>query len=79
MAAWLGANIGSIVVILILAAIVVLAVRSMIKDKRSGKGGCGCGCANCALHGKCHSAGKQLNSKKQTPAGVYACTQSHRP
>ena len=36
MAAWLGANIGSIAVILILAAIIVLVIRSMIKDKKSG-------------------------------------------
>ena len=55
MAAWLSANIGTIIVILVLAAVIALAVRSMIKDKKSGKGGYGCGCANCAMHGKCHA------------------------
>ena len=58
MAAWLSENIGNIVVMIIVAAIIALAIRSVIKDKRSGKGSCGCGCANCAMHGKCHSAKK---------------------
>jgi len=58
MAAWLSENIGNIVVIIIVAAILALAIRSVIKDKRSGKSSCGCGCANCAMHGKCHTAKK---------------------
>lgn len=56
--AWLGANLGSIIVALIVIAIIAFAAYSLIKDKKSGKGSCGCGCANCAMHGKCH-AGKQ--------------------
>ena len=58
MAAWLSENIGSIIVILIIAAVVALSIRSLIKDKRSGKGGCGHGCAGCAMHGKCHAVKK---------------------
>jgi len=46
---------GTVIVFLILAAIVSAVITSMIRDKRSGKGGCGCGCQNCAMHGKCHS------------------------
>ena len=46
---------GTVIVFLILAAIVGAAVVSMVRDRRSGKGGCGCGCKNCAMHGKCHS------------------------
>ena len=56
MAAWLGANIGNIIVIAILLAVIALAVRSIIKDRKSGRGSCGCGCANCAMKGRCHSA-----------------------
>ncbi len=52
--AWLGANLGSIIVALIVIAIIAFAAYSLIKDKKSGKGSCGCGCANCAMHGKCH-------------------------
>lgn len=55
MAAWFSENIGNAVVILIVIAVIVLGIRSIIKDRRSGKGGCGCGCASCAMKGSCHS------------------------
>lgn len=58
MAAWLGAHMGDIIVILILLAVLALSIRTIIKDKRSGKGGCGNGCAHCAMHGKCHAVKK---------------------
>lgn len=37
-----------IVVFLLMA----LAVKSIIKSKKSGKGTCGCGCESCGAH--CH-------------------------
>ena len=53
-------NIGSIIVSLVLVFIVILAARSVIKDKKSGKcscggscGGCGGGCSGCAMSGAC--------------------------
>ncbi len=58
MAAWLGANIGNIIVIIILLTIIALIVRSIIKDKKSGKSSCGCGCAHCAMKGSCHAPKK---------------------
>ena len=39
-------NIGNIIVILILLAIVAWAVRCLIVNKKKGKTSCGCGCAN---------------------------------
>lgn len=33
-------------------ALMALAVRSIIKTKKSGKGGCGCSCNSCPGH--CH-------------------------
>ena len=42
-------NIGTIIVGLILLAIVALIVRKLVRDKRSGKGGCGCGCESCTM------------------------------
>ena len=56
MAAWFSENIGSIIVGLILLAIVAAVIRTMIKDKRSGRSSCGCGCANCAMSGSCHKS-----------------------
>ena len=54
MLAWLTANLGTIIVTLILIGIVAAIIVKMIKDKKSGKGSCGCGCEHCAMHGKCH-------------------------
>lgn len=53
---WLVSNLGTIIVVLIVAAVVAAVFLSMIKDKKSGKGSCGCGCENCALHGQCRKA-----------------------
>ncbi len=44
--------IGTIIVGVILAAVVVLVIRKMVKDKKAGKGSCGCNCAECKGH--CH-------------------------
>lgn len=38
---------GTVVVLVILGAIVALVIRSMIKDKKSGKGSCGGDCSRC--------------------------------
>ncbi|MBR4510753.1 MAG: FeoB-associated Cys-rich membrane protein [Ruminococcus sp.] len=54
MLAWLAANLGTIVVTLILIGIVTAIIVKMVKDKKQGKGSCGCGCEHCAMHGKCH-------------------------
>lgn len=50
---WLISNLGTIVVSIILILIVFLIIRSMIRDKKSGKSSCGCGCEGCAMRGKC--------------------------
>ena len=65
MLSWLQANLGSIVVVLVLLAIVALIVRRLVMDRKAGKhicggscdscgGGCG-GCGGCPMQGKCHS------------------------
>ncbi len=51
---WISANIGTIVVGLILLAVVALIVRGMIRDKKQGKSSCGGNCAGCAGCGSCH-------------------------
>ncbi|MDO5545886.1 MAG: FeoB-associated Cys-rich membrane protein [Eubacteriales bacterium] len=52
---WISANIGTIVISLILLAIVGLIIRSLLRQKQQGKSSCGCNCAHCAMHGSCHS------------------------
>lgn len=44
---------GNVIVIAVLAAVVVLALRSLWKSRKSG-GGCGYGCEGCPGHGLCH-------------------------
>ena len=50
MISWVGENIASIVLLLVVAAIVIFLIRSMIKERKHGtcKCGCGCGCAGCS-------------------------------
>ena len=64
MLSWLQANLGSIVVVLVLLAIVALIVRRLVMDRKAGKhicggscGSCGGGCSGCGgcpMQGQCH-------------------------
>ncbi|MBQ1552387.1 MAG: FeoB-associated Cys-rich membrane protein [Clostridia bacterium] len=60
MMSWLAANIGSIIVVLILAAVVALIVWKMARDRKAGRhicggscGTCSGGCGGCPMAGKC--------------------------
>ncbi len=52
--AWITANLGTIIVSLILILIVAAIVAKMLKDKKAGKSSCGCGCSGCAMSETCH-------------------------
>ena len=54
MLAWLSANIGTILITLVLIAIVAAVSVYLIKQKKQGKFSCGSNCAHCAMHGGCH-------------------------
>ncbi|NMP36549.1 MAG: FeoB-associated Cys-rich membrane protein [Clostridiales bacterium] len=54
MLSWISANIGSIIICLVLAAIVVGIVFVLKKDKKKGKSACGGSCCHCPMEGKCH-------------------------
>ena len=51
---WISANLSTILITLVLIAIVVLIIRSLIRQKKQGKSSWGAGCAHCAMHGQCH-------------------------
>ena len=55
MLSWLSANLGTILVCLVLIAVVAAIVIHLIRSRRKGKTTCGCGCANCAMSRYCHS------------------------
>lgn len=52
---WLIANLGTILISAVLAALVVCVSVYLIRQKKKGKSSCGAGCAHCAMHGQCHS------------------------
>ena len=65
---WLTANWINIAIVAVIALVVTLLIRGMIRDRKAGKSACGgsCGaCAGCASCGKC-GAGKaaQTNVKR---------------
>ena len=51
MLAWLYANLVNIALILVIALVVVLLIRGMIRDKKAGKSSCGGNCASCGVCG----------------------------
>ena len=51
---WFAANLGTIVISLVLAVIVTLIVVYLLRQKKAGKSSCGANCAHCAMHGQCH-------------------------
>ena len=54
MFAWLSANIGTILIVLVLLAVVIGIIVKLRKDKKKGVSTCGGNCAHCAMHGTCH-------------------------
>ena len=52
---WISANIGTILISLVLLAVVTLIIRSMVHDKKQGKSSCDGNCAGCAACGACHN------------------------
>lgn len=62
---WLIANLGTILVCVVIAIVVVAAIRSLVKDKRKGKSTCGNNCAHCAMAGKCHPSQTSKGGKQQ--------------
>ena len=58
MIAWLAENLGTILISVALIALIVLIIRSMIRDKKMGKSTCGGSCASCKMCAACRQAGK---------------------
>lgn len=59
MLAWLSQYIGTIIIIAVLVVIVALIIRSLIKQKKSGKSCCGGSCKGCGGSCHMHDAGKK--------------------
>ncbi len=56
----------TILIIIALAIVVALAVRSVIRNKKKG-GSCGCGCSSCPMSGSCHAQATDQPSAEDKP------------
>ena len=45
---------GTLLVAAVLTAVLLLIIRSLVRKKKAGDGGCGCGCGSCPNRGFCH-------------------------
>ena len=50
---------GTAVVLIVLAGIIALIVRSIVKDRKAGKNSCGHKCGCCPMAGQCHATHKK--------------------
>lgn len=57
----------SIIVAIVITLIVFLVIRSMLKDKKNGKGSCSCGgsCDSCGACAHCHPSTKASKSESK--------------
>lgn len=51
---WFMENLGTIVTLLVVIAIMGSIVFTMIKNAKRGKSSCGCHCSSCPMGGACH-------------------------
>lgn len=51
---FLAQNIGTIAVLLIVAALVAAIIVVQVRNKKKGKSSCGCGCGSCPNSSLCH-------------------------
>ena len=56
---WFAANLGTILISLVLLVIVSLIVVYLLRQKKAGKSSCGANCAHCAMAGSCHGQKKK--------------------
>ncbi|MBR6897645.1 MAG: FeoB-associated Cys-rich membrane protein [Lachnospiraceae bacterium] len=54
---WIEENIGTIIVSIIIATVLALAIRSLIRQKRNGRSCCG-SCGSCPGCGSCDKPGR---------------------
>ena len=71
MLAWLSANLINIALVAVIALIVGLLIRGMIRDKKAGKSSCGGNCACCGSCSGCSACGKcaAMNTAATEPKG----------
>ena len=67
MLTWLSANLINIALIAVLALIVALLIRGMIRDRKAGACACGGSCASCGACGGCSKCGTMKAAQGSEP------------
>lgn len=57
---WITNNAGTIIISLVVAAVLIFAVYSIVKDKKKGSCSCGGSCGSCPMGGSCHNNNKDI-------------------
>lgn len=57
-------NWGTVLVCLFVAALILLVVIKLLKDRKKGERSCGCGCENCPSAGICHTKSEYRKNLK---------------
>ncbi|MGI6403202.1 MAG: FeoB-associated Cys-rich membrane protein [Oscillospiraceae bacterium] len=65
MLSWITANLATIIPLLLIAAVVGLILKRMVKNKKEGISSCGSGCGGCAMSDICHSKAASGTSNGQ--------------
>lgn len=66
-------NLGSIAVMLVVALIVLLAIRRMVLDKKAGIGICGQKCSQCPKFESCESSMNNMQNKVECDGACAGC------
>ena len=72
MLSFLKANYLTIIIIAVLVLIVALIIRSLVKDKKSGKSSCGGDCSSCGWSQSLRLAEKKISTLGITPMNNYS-------
>ena len=55
---WLSANLATVLIGVVLAAILTAVAVYLIRTKKQGKSTCSCGCGGCPMKDSCHGGKK---------------------
>ena len=65
MLTWLSANIGTVLITILLIAVVAIIVVKLRRDKKKGVSSCGGNCAHCAMSGACQQKQEAIPSGRK--------------
>ena len=72
MFSWIAANIGTILICLVLLLVVTAIIVCLVRDKKKGKPSCGGNCAHCAMSGSCHKQSPPGEAQSNAPPPYFS-------